>query len=121
MHEYVGIDLSPLLVPDMKFAVRCETAEEARRFIEAVQLEFPYKINSITPSRVRWDDDNEGHDGGRAYYPDLNGIECDPLMVGSVNYAVSHHYEVINFVDLVIKTNIEESDMPLSELFEALK
>lgn len=121
MHEYVGIDLSPLLVPDMKFAVRCETAEEARQFIEAVQLEFPYKINSITPSRVRWNDDNEGMGGGRAYYPDLNDIERDPLMVGSVNFARSHNYKVINFVDLAIKTDIEESDMPLRELFEASK
>lgn len=63
MHEYVGIDLSPLLSPGIKFAVRCETAKEARQFIEAVQLEFPQKINTVTPSRGRWDNDNGGREG----------------------------------------------------------
>ena len=42
-------------------------------------------------------------------------------MVGSVNCAVYNHYNVINFADLTTKAGIEESDMPLSILFELSK
>ena len=117
--EYMELDLFPLLVPDMKFAVRCETEEEAIRFIAAVIEQNPNKEYYINPYNPRWDEDNYGFDGGRAYFPDLNDVENEPLMHGDVQYAKECGYTLIHFNDLLVKTQLKESDMPLDMLFGA--
>lgn len=115
------VDLSQLLVPDIKFAVRCETEEEAEQFVAAVNHFFPCKAKRVNPNNPRWDDDNGGDDGGRAYFPNLNDAEGDdPLLIGSVSYAVQYEYTLVSFQSLLQTRWIEESDMPISTLFDSI-
>lgn len=120
-HEYPEVDLSPLLAPDIKFAVRCETHEEAIQFIKAVKEHFPNKDTHIYPNDTKWNEDNYGNHGGRAYFPDLNNAENEPFMHGDVEFANNYGYTLIYFRDLLVKTQIEESDIPLDMLFGAAK
>lgn len=115
------VDLSQLLVPDIKFAVRCETEEEAEQFVAAVSRCFPDKAKRINPYNTRWDYDNNGEDGGRAYYPNLNDADgFDPMLIGSVDFAVRYGYILISFGSLSQTHQIEESDMPISVLFDSI-
>lgn len=119
-HETVtcdDIDFSPLLVPNIKFAVRCETEEEARQFFTAIAAKFPDKESQIRPTNLMWRNDNDGKDGGRAYFPDLNYAEHDPIMHGSLKFAIDYGYTVVYYRDLVIQKLIEESDMSFDILF----
>lgn len=120
-YEHMELDFSPLLAPGIKFAVRCETEEEARQFVVAVIEQFPDKDSYFHSNDVRWDDDNYGLDGGRAYFPDLNNVESEPFMHGDVRYAEEFGYTIIYFEDLIVKTQLEESDMPLDMLFGVSK
>lgn len=120
-YEHPEVDLSPLLVPGIKFAVRCETEEEAIQFATAVTEQFPGKKTYIRPSNVRWMDDNSGIDGGRAYFPDLNEVEHEPMMYGNVQWAIDNGYTIVYFGDMIITTQLEESDMPLDMLFGVSK
>lgn len=119
--ECLDVDLSPLLVPDIKFAVRCETHEEAIQFVRAVSEQFPDKETYISPNNTKWNEDNYGSHGGRAYFPDLNNVENEPFMHGDVKFANNHGYTLIYFRDLLVKTQIEESDMSLDMLFNIAK
>lgn len=119
--ECLDIDLSPPLVPDIKFAVRCETHEEAIQFVRAVSEQFPDKKAYISPNNTKWNEDNYGNHGGRAYFPDLNNVENEPLLHGDVEFANNYGYTLIYFRDLLIKTQIEESDMSLDMLFNIAK
>lgn len=116
-YEYMELDLSPLLTPNIKFAVRCETEEEAKQFIAAVIDQFPDKTTNLHPSRPRWDDDNYGNYGGRAYFPDLNNAEKCKFVGGDVKFANDYGYTLIYFRDLLVQTQIDESDMSLDMLF----
>lgn len=120
-YQYTELDLSPLLVPNVKFAVRCETENEAREFIAQVIEQFPSKKTSLHPDNPRFDDDNDGRHGGRAYFPDLNDAEGDCFMIGDVEYANNHGFILIYFRDLPIQTQIDESDVPLDLLFGTVK
>lgn len=119
-YEDVEVDLSPLLVPDVKFAVRCETKDEAVQFITAVISQFPEKDTFLSPEYHRWDDDNYCKvDGGRAYFPDLNYVEDEAFMHGDVQYAEVNGFTLVYFKNLLVETQIiAESDMPLTMLFE---
>ena len=116
--ERLDVDLSSLLVPDIKFAVRCETHEEAIQFVRAVSEQFPDKETYVSPNNTKWNEDNYGNHGGRAYFPDLNNVENEPFMHGDVEFANNYGYTLIYFRDLLVKTQIEESDMPLDMLFD---
>lgn len=120
-YPYPEIDFSPLLVPDVKFAVRCETEEEARQFIAAVIDQFPEKKTKLHPSAPKWYDDNYGNHGGRAYFPDLNDAEGEDFMHGDVEFADNYGFTLVYFEDLLVKTQIEESDMSLDMLFSIAK
>ncbi len=120
-YEHMELDFSQLLVPDIKFAVRCETEEEARQFVVTVIEQFPDKDSYFHSNDVRWDEDNYGLNGGRAYFPDLNNVENEPFMHGDVRYAEAYGYTIVYFKDLIVKTQLEESDMPLDMLFGASK
>lgn len=119
--EHPDVDLSPLLVPDIKFAVRCETHEEAIQFARAVSEQFPDKKTYVSPNHTKWNEDNYGNHGGRAYFPDLNNVENEPFMHGDVEFANNYGYTLIYFRDLLVKTQIEESDMSLDMLFNIAK
>lgn len=119
-YEHPEVDLSPLLVPGIKFAVRCETQKEAIQFITAVREQFPDKETYVLPNNTKWNEDNYGNHGGRAYFPDLNNEEGEPLMHGDVEFANSYGFTLVYFEDLLVKTQIEESDMPLDVLFGSL-
>ena len=116
-YEHPEVDLSPLLVPGIKFAVRCETQDEAIQFITAVREQFPDKEAYVSPNDTRWNEDNHGYYGGRAYFPDLNNAENEPFSHGDVDYANSCGYTLIYFIDVLAQTQIEESAMPLDMLF----
>lgn len=119
--ERPDVDLSPLLVPDIKFAVRCETHEEAIQFVRAVSEQFPDKETYVSNNNTKWNEDNYGNHGGRAYFPDLNNVENEPFMSGDVEFANNYGYTLIYFRDLLVKTQIEESDMSLDMLFNIAK
>ena len=119
-HETVtcdDIDFSPLLVPNIKFAVRCETEEEVRQFFTAIAAKFPDKESQIRPTNLMWHNDNDGRGGGRVYFPDLNYAEHDPIMHGDLKFAIDYGYTVVYYRDLVIQKLIEESDMSFDILF----
>lgn len=115
------IDFAPLLVPNIKFALRCETEDEAIQFLAAVESNFPSKDTYVTSTNPRWNEDNYGRDGGRAYFPDLNYAENDPIMTGAVEYAIEYGYTIVYFRDLIVQKQIEESDMPIDILFAPVK
>lgn len=115
------IDFTPLLVPNIKFALRCETEYEALQFFTAVQAHFPGKKSYVSTTDLKWNNDIDGRFGGRAYFPDLNDVEHDPIMTGDMNYATENGYAIVYFKDLVIRSQIEESDMPLDVLFGSAK
>ena len=115
------IDFSPLLVPNIKFALRCETEDEAFQFFSAVETHFPDKDSYVSTTKLNWNNDIDGRHGGRVYYPDLNDVEHDPIMIGDMNYATENGYAIVYFKDLVIRSQIEESDMPLDVLFGSEK
>ena len=118
-YQYLDIDFSPLLVPNVKFAVRCESEEEARAFVKAMEDRYPAKCRYITSEDVRWNNDLDGQYGGRAYYPDINNVEDDHLCTGDIQFAKDHNYTIVKFSDLLIyHVQIEESDIPISTLFE---
>lgn len=116
------VDFSQLLVPGIKFAVRCETEDEAKQFVAAVNHFFPRKAKRVNPNNPRWDNDNFGGDeGGRAYFPNLNDAEGDdPLLIGGVSYAARYGYTLVSFQSLLQTRQIEESDMPISVLFDSI-
>lgn len=116
-YESQDIDLSPLLVPDIRFAVRCTTYEEARQFVTAVLAQFPGKDTWLSKDEIRWRNDNEGRHGGRAYFPDLNNVEGEPFVIGDVDFANDNGYTLIYFTELINQVQITESDMPLEFLF----
>ena len=112
--ESCELDLSPLLVPNIRFAVRCESEEEAKQFIKAVMDKFPEKETILSPWDTRWRNDNNGDYGGRAYFPDLNNVEQERFMHGDMDYARVNGYKLVYFRDLVVaQTSIDESDFPL--------
>lgn len=119
--ECLDVDLSPLLVPDIKFAVRCETHEEAIQFVRAVSAHFPDKETYVFPNNTKWNEDNYGNHGGRVYFPDLNNVENEPFMHGDMEFANNYGYTLIYFRDLLVETQIEESDMSLDMLFNIAK
>ena len=109
------IDLSPLLSPNRRFAVRCETEEEAKLFIAAVIEQFPDKTTNLSVNNTRWRNDNNGEYGGTAYFPDLNNADSDSFVVGDVEYAKHHSYKLIKFTEL-LSTDIDESDADITSL-----
>lgn len=118
-YQYPDIDFSLLLVPNVKFSVRCESEEEARAFVRAMMDNFPQKCSRYWgDGDTRWENDLEGRYGGRAYYPDINNAEGENFSVGDIQFAIDHGYTIIYFSDLIDHTQIEESDMPVNMLFE---
>lgn len=111
------IDFSPLLVPNIKFAVRCESKEEAHAFVCAMIDRYPHKCDFWTKNDDKWHNDLDGRYGGRAYYPDINDAESDHFCTGDVQFALDHGYTIVKFSELINQTQLEESDMPLDILF----
>lgn len=113
-YESLEVDLSQLCAPDIKFAVQCETEEEAAQFISAVIEQFPEKESHIHPRNTMWR-------YGVAYFPDLNNVENDPFMHGSLDFANNYGYTVVHFRDLIVQAQLDESDMPLTMLLGLAK
>lgn len=118
-YQYPEIDFSPLLVPNVRFAVRCESEEEAKAFVHAMIDNFPHKCEYWDKSDIKWRNDLNGAYGGRAYYPDINNAECDNFSTGDIQFARDNGFTIVKFSDLLIdQTQIEESNMPIDMLFE---
>lgn len=116
-YQYNEIDFSPLLVPDIKFAVRCENEDEARAFVCAMIDNFPLKCENWDKSDARWRNDLDGAYGGRAYYPDINDAEYDNFTCGDVQFARDNGFVIVNFSELIVgQEQIDESDMSIDEL-----
>lgn len=116
--EYPEVDLTPLLTPGVKFAVRCESEEEALSFLDAMMSCYPEKCRNWRIGDVNWDDDNEGCCGGRAYFPDINDIEMTPFQYYDMDYALEEGYTIVYFSELIVdQESIQESDMPFESLF----
>lgn len=117
IYDYPAVDFSPLLEPGKLFAVRCESEEEARNLIAGMKIQFPEKIRSWSLSNTYWDNDNDGMDEGRAYFPDVNDAEHDRFLHGDVRYAKENGFEIVPFSALIQpEIPIEESDMSIKEL-----
>ncbi len=114
--DYPELDLTPILTPGIKFAVRCESKEEARHFIAAMTVQFPDKVGILSVEDTRWNNDLNGNRGGRAYFPDANNVEKDPLMAGDVQYAQQNGYTLVKFEELK-QDDIAEASEDLSILF----
>lgn len=109
------LDLSQLLTPGVKFAVRCESQDEARYFVASVLEQFPDKPTNLSVANPRWRDDNNGMHGGRAYFPDLNNVDSDMFVVGDVEFAKHYHYKLVYYHELLPR-DLEESDASLDIL-----
>lgn len=124
-YEHLIVDFTPLLVPGVKFAVRCESEEEATEFVDAMIDQFPEKCEFWDKGEPMWWDDNYGEEGGRAYFPNVNDADIDGFTgeierftQGSVRYAEDHDFVMVQFSSLIVEEDlIEDSDMSIEELF----
>ena len=114
--QFPELDLSILLGESM-YAVHCENEDDASALIHALIQEYPEKCKGWDVDHPRWDLDFVEIEGGMAYYPDINDIEHEDLLHGSVEWALEHGYTVVEFEDLLgFDEMMEVGDMSIEDL-----
>lgn len=115
IHDYPNLDLSILLEPEKKLAVRFTSEDEAVWFLAAMKVQYPEKCENWTFPSSRWY-------GGDSidYFPYLNNCDGTRMMCASGNWAEENNYTVIPFEMLTgefDKGEIVQSDISLDALF----
>ena len=101
---YPDIDLSPLI--GAKKVVHCVTSEDAEHFLAVMRRQYPERC-------VGWTNTNYSSYGPETCYrPNLKMPVGYTMKYGSISRYVSDGYDIIPFSDLIIDTDIEESDYP---------
>lgn len=108
----VTLDFSPLLVKGPRFAVYCETEEEALIFLRRYREEYPDRC-----STWREDDTHFGRYDRHCYRPNLNMPEDWGLKYCSYEHYEGEGFTIIPFADLIVQSDIEESDLSMDALF----
>lgn len=108
--DTIDLDVSPLLVPNKRFAVQVHTEEDAIAFISFMMQNYPEKT-------VNWRLDNHhfGHYSTTCYAPWLNRADSS-MKYCSADYYLDYGYDVVQFEELICY-EIDDSDKPLEFLF----
>lgn len=108
----VTLDFSPLLAEGKRFAVYCETEEEALIFLRCYRELYPERCNT-------WKDDDThfGRYDKHCYRPNLNMPAGYGLKYCSYEYYEDEGFTIIPFSDLVVLPDIEESELSVDALF----
>lgn len=124
-NEYGGncadytFDLSPILTHGVRFAVKVDSKDEASALIAMMKEAFPSKCESWSPKNPSWDEDYHRHEGGVAYFLDVNHAEDLNLEWCSVNYAKEYGYTVVSFPSLLVQDELLSEDAQnISGLFD---
>lgn len=119
--SYPDLDFSPVMTPGVRFAVQCESEDEARHFVSEMIRQFPAKCKNWSDGETRWGEYGDD-EGGMAYYPDVNNAENELLSFSGMDYPYVAGYTVVTFSELLSEQNeMQESDMPLGALFEWIR
>lgn len=122
VHREYTLDISPILVPGIKFAVKLESRHEASALIAMMKLKFPNKCKYWSAEAPMWDVYLAENEGGVVYFPDLNNAEDTYIAWCSVDYAIKHGYTVVNFSDLLYQDEpLNEDTQDISGLFDLFR
>ena len=108
----ITLDFSPLLVKGEKFAVYCETQEDAIIFLRCYRAKYPDKCRTW-----KEDDTHFGSYERHCYRPNLNMPAEWTLKYCSYEHYEEEGFTIIPFQDLIVHPDIEESDLSMDVLF----
>lgn len=107
----VELDFSPLLENGKRFAVHCETKEDALHFLACLRKKYPEKCSGWEVGETHF-----GRYSTTCYSPCLNMGELYTLKFCSKGFYVDEGYTIIPYVDLIVVPEIEESEQSLDFL-----
>lgn len=101
------LDLTPIL-SNSNAAVHCSTRDQAAAFFSHMKEHYPEKVS-------RWRNGLECVYGNEQcyapYFPDDRGmLQC------SIGYYQEQGYDIVEFTDLVVIDDFEQSDVPVADL-----
>lgn len=105
------IDFSPLLCEGKTFVVHCKTEDEAINFLQCLRNAYPDKCVDWEDGVTHW-----GKYKNICYRPKLNMPSGYRLSYASLEHYLAEGYVVIPYEDLVIPSDIDESDQPINIL-----
>lgn len=108
----VTIDFSQLLVHGTRYAVHCETREEAEIFLSCLREKYPEKCENWKRGETHF-----GKYSTTCYSPCLNMGEYETLKYCNKGYYEDEGYTVIPFTALIVQPDIEESELSMDALF----
>lgn len=108
----VELDLSPLLVKGKRLAVHCKTKEDAIHLLKCLTLEYPERCIGWATGETHF-----GQYRNMCYCPRLNTDDILGLTYCSVEHFEELGYTIIPFEELLVCTDINESERSLDFLF----
>lgn len=107
----IELDFSPLLVKGQRFAVHCETKADAENFLACLRASYPERCGNWRVGETHF-----GRYSTTCYSPCLNMGEYDTLKYCSKGFYVDEGYTIIPYADLIVTSEIEESEQSLDFL-----
>ena len=105
------IDFYPLLQPGETFVVHCKTEEEANNFLRCLRNAYPGKCSDWEDGVTHW-----GKYKNMCYRPKLNMPNEHKLSYASLEHYLAEGYTVVPYENLLIQSDIEESEHRLDLL-----
>ena len=107
----IELDFSPLLTEGEKFAVHCETEEDAIHFLKCLRQAYPRRCRTWSPSETHW-----GAHEKMCYRPNLNMPDEYTLKYCSLEHYEQNGFKIIRYDELIIHPDIKESEQSLGFL-----
>lgn len=107
----IELDFSPLLVKGQRFAVHCETKEDAEIFLACLRAKYPERCRAWREGETHF-----GKYSTTCYSPCLNMDEYDTLKYCNKGYYEDEGYTIIPYADLIVTPEIQESEQSLDFL-----
>lgn len=117
MSNSLMFDLSLLLSNDGKhgYAVRCETFEEAKQFVDFVKEYYPDEASNWDEGEYRFDD--YGEDTAYTFHFRYDLWKIERLMYGDWHDCEYDGYIILDFEEILRIPDLEESDIAIDFLF----
>ena len=106
------IDFTPLMADGKRFAVYIQTEEDAYEFLKQYKESFPHKFRGWSLADIHFDAYER-----ICYRPNLNMPDPITLKYCSYQYYEENGFTIIPFEDLIVHSEILESDCEISTLF----